>query len=151
MLRLILWSVRCTAYIDSACGSPQNTVGVDPMTRTKAAKAKAKAKAEYSAAFDESEQILNLFEGLSISSGKSGGATSLPELDRHLQQWHEREGISMTKFKEVIRQEAICLGNMKAYQNQNALKEALRADQSKIVSRKKAKQYKYVRQCLTIL
>jgi len=100
---------------------------------------------------DESERVLHLFEALSISGVANGRAVSLVELDRQLQEWHEQEGISMKKFKGLIRAHAICLGDCKAYHSQKALKQALLANRRNIISREKAKQYKYVRQYLTIL
>ena len=99
----------------------------------------------------ETELVLRLFEGLSIRDVAGGRSVSLAELDRQLQEWHEQEGISMNKFKEIIRAHAICLGDCKAYHSQKALKQALQADPSKIVSKRKAKRYKFVKKCLTIL
>ena len=102
---------------------------------------------------DDSERlsVLRLFEDLSISSVADGHIVSLSELDRQLQNWYEQEGISMKKCKDLLRTHAICLGDCQAYHSQEALKQALRADPSKIISRKKAKQYKFVKKCLTIL
>jgi hypothetical protein len=100
---------------------------------------------------DDSESVLRLFEDLTISSVADGRIVSLSELDRQLQDWYEQEGISMKKFKDLLRTHAICLGDCQAYHSQEALKRALRADPSKIISRQKAKQYKFVKQCLTIL
>ena len=100
---------------------------------------------------DDSEIVLRLFEGLAISSIADGRIVSLSELDRQLQEWYEQEGISMKKFKDLLRTHAICLGACQAYHSQKALTQALRADPSKIISRQKAKQYSFVKKCLTIL
>lgn len=111
------------------------------------------ATLEYAATndVDDSESVLRLFEDLTISSVADGRIVSLSELDRQLQDWYEQEGISMKKFKGLLRTHAICLGDCQAYHSQAALKQGLRADPSKIISRQKAKQYKFVKQCLTIL
>ena len=100
---------------------------------------------------DDSESVLRMFQDLSLSGVSEGRIVSLSELDRQIREWYEQEGVSMKKFKEVIRTHAICLGDCKAYHGQKALKQALRADPSKIISREKAKRYKFVKQCLTIL
>jgi DNA-directed RNA polymerase delta subunit len=100
---------------------------------------------------DDSESVLRLFEDLTISSVADGRIVSLSELDRQLRDWYEQEGISMKKFKDLLQTHAICLGDCQAYHSQEALKQALRADPSKIISRQKAKQYKFVKKCLIIL
>ena len=97
-----------------------------------------------------SEQVLRLFKGLSISDTDHFHVTSLAELEQQLQDWMETEATSMTSFKKLLRDHAICLGNFTAYHSQKALKQALRADPALIVSRKKAKKYKLVKQCLTV-
>lgn len=101
----------------------------------------------------DSEKVLRLFEGLSITESGADHihVTSLEELEQHLQDWFESEGMSMKTFKKLLREYAICLGNFTAYHSQKALKHALRADPDLIVSRKEAKKYKLVKQCLTQL
>ncbi|KAA6426057.1 MAG: hypothetical protein FRX49_03909 [Trebouxia sp. A1-2] len=59
---------------------------------------------------DDSESVLRLFEDLTISNVADGRIVSLSELDRQLQDWYEQEGISMKKFKDLLRTHAICLG-----------------------------------------
>lgn len=103
------------------------------------------------AQMSDSEHILRLFKGLGISDNDQIHVKSLAELEEHLTRWLETEGTSMTSFKKLLRNHAICLGNFTAYHNQKALKIALRSNPALIVSRKKAKRYKLVKQCLTIL
>lgn len=124
------------------------------MTRGPAGRGAARAGQPHAAADDrdDSESVLRLFEGLSLSGeGDEGGICSLAELDRQLREWYEQEGISKKKFKKLIRSHAICLGDCKPYHSQKALKQALRADRSKIIPRDKAKSYEFVKLCLTIL
>ncbi|KAL3161578.1 hypothetical protein ABBQ32_010440 [Trebouxia sp. C0010 RCD-2024] len=101
----------------------------------------------------DSEQILRLFNGLSVTESDTDHIhnKSLAELENHLQQWFDSEMMSMTAFKKLMRDHAICLGNFTAYHSQKALKQALREDPSLIVSKNKAKKYKLVRRCLTQL
>lgn len=105
----------------------------------------------YEAQMSDSDQVLRLFKGLSITDDEQIHVTNLAELEQHLQNWLATEGTSMIGFKKLLRNHAICLGNFTAYHSQKALKQALRTDPSLIVSRKKAKKYKLVKQCLTIL
>ncbi|KAL3160323.1 hypothetical protein ABBQ38_009712 [Trebouxia sp. C0009 RCD-2024] len=100
-----------------------------------------------------SEQVLRLFERLSVADSDADHlqVRSLAELEKHLQIWFESGVMSMTTFKKQLRDHAICLGNFTAYHSQQALKHALRTDRDLIVSRKKAKKYKFVKQCLTRL
>ena len=99
----------------------------------------------------KSDDVLPLFKGLSISDDEQMHVTSLAELEQQLQSWLESEGTSMTSFKKLLRKHAICLGNFTAYHSQKALKQALRTDPDLIVSKKKAKKYKLVKQCLVVL
>ena len=103
---------------------------------------------------DEVEAILHRIRGLSISSAeKSGlkGRSWLSKLNENLAQWHEEEGMSMTKFKQVVRDHAICLSDLKEYGNRRVLQQVLRQDPSKRVRLAQAKQYKYVEICLVSL
>lgn len=99
----------------------------------------------------DNEQILRLFKGLDISDEDQIHVTTLAELEEHLAIWLETEGTSMTSFKKLLHSHAICLGNFTAYHSQKALKTALRSDAALIVPRKKAKKYKLVKYCLTVL
>ena len=99
----------------------------------------------------ENEQVLRLFKGLSINNDAQFHVTSLAELENQLQNWLETENTSMRSFKKLLRDYAICLGNFTAYHSQKDLKNALRSDPALIVSRRKVKKYKLVKQCLTVL
>ena len=103
------------------------------------------------AQMSDNEQILRLFKGLGISDEDRIHVTTLAELEAHLESWLETEGTSMTSFKKLLHNHAICLGNFTAYHNQKALKTALRSNRALIVPREKAKKYKLVKHCLTRL
>ena len=79
------------------------------------------------------------------------GRKWLAKLDQTLADWHDDAGFSMTKFKQAVRQQAICLGNMQEYHNQQALRNALMRDPSKRVRLGQAKDFKYVKMCLVKL
>lgn len=100
----------------------------------------------------ELDDILNRIKTLSITQ-KSGSRRLdwLAQLDQNLEQWHEEEGMSITKFKQVVKDMAICLSDLTQYPSQTALKHALRKDPSKIVRLAQAKQFKYVKICLVTL
>ena len=119
----------------------------------RAAVAGSSVRGTYSEAqMSESDQVLRLFKGLSISGDDDQmHVTSLAELEQQLQSWLGTAGTSMTSFKKLLRKHAICLGNFTAYHSQKSLKQALRTDPALIVSKKKAKKYKLVKQCLTVL
>lgn len=101
----------------------------------------------------ELEDILNRIQTLSITAEQSGlqGRDRLAMLNEDLKQWYEVEGLSMTKFKQVVQDSAICLSDLKHYHSRKALRRALKEDPSKIVPRAHAKQFKYVKMCLVIL
>ena len=103
------------------------------------------------AQMSKSDDVLRLFKGLSISDDDQMHVTNLAKLEQQLQIWLGTEGTSMTSFKKLLREHAICLGNFTAYHSQKALKQALRTDPALIVSKKKAKKYQLVKQCLTRL
>lgn len=103
---------------------------------------------------DEMDVILSRIRGLSISSAAQPGLKSrswLSKLNQNLEQWHEEEGMSMTTFKKVVKEHAICLSDLKVYGSRGALQRALRLDPSKRVRLAQAKQYKYVKICLVTL
>lgn len=103
---------------------------------------------------DEIDGILSRIRGLSISSEEqlgSEGRSWLSMLNQNLEQWHEEEGMSISKFKQVVKTHAICLSDLKEYGSRGALQRALRQDPSKRVRLAQAKQYKYVKICLVKL
>ncbi len=157
MLKFGLQSQHAALQLISFGRQPSACCAVRQFHRTSMARSRGARAADATSQYattkdvDDSESVLRLFEGLAISSVADGRIVSLSELDRQLQEWYEQEEISMTKFKDLLRTHAICLGDCQAYHSQKALKQALRADPSKIIARHKAKQYKFVKQCLTML
>lgn len=63
------------------------------------------------------DAIRDRIRTLSISATTSGlqGRSWLAELDQRLPLWHENESMSMTKFKQVVKEHAICLSDLKEY------------------------------------
>tara|TARA_B100001094_G_scaffold215980_1_gene210105 strand:+ start:717 stop:1055 length:339 start_codon:yes stop_codon:yes gene_type:complete len=74
--------------------------------------------------------------------------SDLKDLDDHLKTLHNEHNGSFSAFKKDIRTKGICLKNMFSYGSLSRLRSALRKDDSLVVNKEEAKQYKYVKLCL---
>jgi hypothetical protein len=80
-----------------------------------------------------------------------GEKIPLRALEAELAALRTAGGVSMKQFTKHVKARGICLGNCAVLGSMHALRVFLRTHQNMIVRRKKAKQYKHVKQCLIIL
>lgn len=98
-----------------------------------------------------SEDYRSVLEAVTASRTSKKKSHTLAALDDELRKLHELKGTSFGSFKKEIKHRGICLSNCREYGSARALAEALRNNRKLIVSRKDAKEFKYVKQCLVSL
>ena len=93
------------------------------------------------------DELSDVFSMLSIVSDKR---SRLQKLDNQLSDLQRQKGLSNRKFKEIVKNQNICLGNCKSYPTDQDLRNALNSKKNR-VSRHEAKRYPVVRFCLVQL
>lgn len=97
-------------------------------------------------AVEQDAELESLFSGLSLQ-GKGRKKDCLAALDKLLEEQHDAEGSSRTKFiKDHIVKRGYCLADCKPYGR--GLKNMLLTHPEMRVGKQDAKQYHYVRKCL---
>ena len=83
----------------------------------------------------------------SLSAEANGDFVKLARLNEKLQNMHQNMGITMKKMTEVIKDKGICLKDCKEYGP--GLRAALRRNKKLLIPRSEAKQFQFVKKCLT--
>lgn len=87
----------------------------------------------------------------SLSNQARGGCVTMADLDARLREMHIEQGVSMTAFREVIRDKGYCLKNCHPYGSPKELQKVLRKSPKLLVKKEQAKQYEYVKKCLIVV
>jgi len=82
-----------------------------------------------------------------LSAEANGEFVKLARLNEKLQNMHQNMGITMKKMTEVIKEKGICLKDCKEYGP--GLRAALRKNKKLLIPRSEAKQFQFVKKCLT--